>query len=151
MDNFWSSFGIILVSLLGSKRSQKADLFLERFPLALWRHFGRFLGHLGPLLGGQVVQIYCKKQYKTINFKIDSLRYRSSLGWLLKTIWTHFREVLGPKWSPKIIKNMFQKWFPKIPLFELVLYPLRGPFWGQPLLQKVTKDGTTFGTSERRR
>ena len=111
--SFWTTFGavfgVILGLLLWFKRSQKADLFLERLLLALWRHFGRFLGCLGALLGGQVVQIYCKKQYKTTIFKIASLRYRSSLGWLSKAIWVHFGDVLGPKWSPKISKNRYQK------------------------------------------
>ena len=71
------------------------DLFSERFLLALWRHFGRFLGCLGALLGGQVV--------------FAALRYRSSLGWLLEAIWAHFGEVLGSKWSVKTIKNYAQK------------------------------------------
>ena len=106
---FWTSFwttvgtfvGTILESLLGSKRSQKVDLFLERFRLALWRHFGMFLGCLGALLGGQVVQIYCKKQYQTATFIIASLRYHSSLGWLLEAMMANFGEVLGTKTEPK--------------------------------------------------
>ena len=109
LDNFGAVFEAILESLLGFKRNQKVDLFWERLLLALWRHFGRFLGCLGALLGGQVVQIYCKKKYKTTIFKIASLRYRSSLGWLLEAIWAHFGEVLGPKWSPKVIKNKYKK------------------------------------------
>ena len=58
---FWTTFeavfGGILGSHVGSKRSQKVDPFLERLLVALWRHFGRFLGCLGALSGGQVVQI----------------------------------------------------------------------------------------------
>ena len=103
--SFWTTFeavfGAILESLLGSKRSQKVDLLLERLLLALWRHFGRFLGCLGALLGGQVVQIYCKKQYKTTIFKIASLRYRSSLGWLLEATLAHFGEVFVSKIESK--------------------------------------------------
>ena len=61
----WTTFGqvlgAILGSLLGLKRSQKVESFLERLLVAVWRHFGRLLGCLGVLLGGQVFQIYCKK------------------------------------------------------------------------------------------
>ena len=50
-------------------------------------------------------QIYCKKQYKTTNFKIISLRYSSSLGLFLEVMLAHFGEVLEMKITPKIVKN----------------------------------------------
>ena len=54
-----------------------------------------------------MVQIHCKKQYKTTIFKLVFLRYRRSLGWLLKAIWAHFGEVLRTRWSPKPLKTKF--------------------------------------------
>ena len=84
MKQFLTSFW---VHFLGLNEVNKS-IFLEMYLMALWRHFGRILGCLGALL----VQIFGKKQYKTI-LKIDFLRYRSSLGWLLEAIWAHFGEV----------------------------------------------------------
>ena len=109
--SFWTTFGAVFGAMLGLllwlKRSQKVDMFLERLLLALWRHFGRFLGCLGALLGfllgGQVVQ------YKTTIFKIASLRYRSSLGWLLEAMLAHFGEILDLKWRPKTLKHWSKK------------------------------------------
>ena len=77
------------------------DPFLERLLVALWRHFGRLLGCLGALLGGQVFQNYCKTKYKTTIFKITSFRYRRYLGWLLEAMLAHFAEVLEPKMDPE--------------------------------------------------
>ena len=101
----WTTFGQLLESILEAfwdpKWSQKVDPFLEGLLVAIWRHFGRLLGCLEALLGGLVVQKCCKNQYKTAFFKIASLRYRSSLGWLLEAMLAHFGEVLDPKMEPK--------------------------------------------------
>ena len=87
---FWTTFGAVLgaifVSLLVSKWSQEGDPFLERLLVAIWTHFGRLLGCLEGLLGCQVFQKYCKNKYKAALFKIASLRYHSSLGWLLEAM-----------------------------------------------------------------
>ena len=66
---------------------------------------GRFLGCLGALLGGLVVQIYCKKQYKTAIFKIVSFRHHGSFAWLLDATLAHFGGVLGPKTAPKVVQK----------------------------------------------
>ena len=100
-DLFGQLLGTILGLLVGPKRNQKLDPFLERLLVAIWRHFGRLLGCLEALLGGLVVQKCCKNQYKTAFFKIASLRYRSSSGWLLEAILAHFGEVLDPKMEPE--------------------------------------------------
>ena len=42
-------------------------------------------------------QIYCKNKYKTARFKIASLGYPSSLGWLFDAMLAHFGEVVDPK------------------------------------------------------
>ena len=57
---------------------------------------------LGSILGGQVFQICCKKQYRTAIFKIVSLRYRSSLGWFSEVMLDHFGKVLDMKVTPRI-------------------------------------------------
>ena len=77
------------------------DPFLEGLLVAIWRHFGRLLGCLEALLGGLMFQKYCKNKYKTTLFKIASLRYHSSLGWLLEAMLAHFGEVLDPKMETK--------------------------------------------------
>ena len=118
---FWTTFGAglaaILGSLLGLTRSQKVDPFLERLLLALWRHFGRLLGCLGVLLGGQVFQNYCKKQYKTTISKITSFRYRRYLAWLLEAMLAHFGEVLDPKMEPNNHVKLVQKLVPNFTTF----------------------------------
>ena len=61
----WKIWGPIVGStfvtvwlFLGSKSGH----CLERLLLAIWRHFGRFHGCIGALLGDQVVQIYCRSK-----------------------------------------------------------------------------------------
>ena len=77
------------------------DVFFARFLLALGSNFGRLLGCLGALLDRSVFPNYCKKQYKTMIFKIVIFRSRSSLGWLSEGILAHFGEVLDPEMEPK--------------------------------------------------
>jgi hypothetical protein len=52
----------------------------------------------------------------------------------------------GTQGAPKPQKKGIQKWTPKLTLFGPILGPFWGPFWGRKLLQKRTKNGTTFGT-----
>ena len=135
---FWQLLGIILESLLGSKRRQKVDLFFERFLLALRRHFGRLLGRLGILLGRSVFPKYCKKQYKTMIFKIVLFRSRSSLGWLLDGLLADFGEVLGSKMNPKVAQKVIRNWTEKYTKNVLILglkmegtgAPFFHTFWG---------------------
>ena len=148
---FWTTFGAVLEPILGlfwcPKLSQKVDPFLERLLVAIWRHFGRLLGCLGALLGGLVFQIYFKNQYKTALLKIATLRYRSSLGWLLEAMLAHFGEVLGPKMEPKSHVKLVPKLVPQFTIFWTSFGPIMGPFLGKKLLQKGTKNGTTFGSA----
>ena len=76
--------------------------------MAIWRQLRRFLGCLGALLGGVVFQIFCKNSYKVALFKIASLRYRSSFGWLLEAM-----EALGPKMESKNHIKLVPKLVPK--------------------------------------
>ena len=105
---FWPLFEVILGSLLGPKRRQKVDLFVVRFLLGLRRHFGRLLGRLGALLGRSVFPKYCKKQYKTMIFRIVLFRSRSSLRWLLEGLLADFGEVLGFKMVSKVAQKVIR-------------------------------------------
>ena len=131
---FWTIFGItfgpllesILESFWGPKCSQKVDPFLEGLLVAIWRHFGRLLGCLEAFLGGLMFQKCCKNQYKTAFFKIASLRYRSSSGWLLEAILAHFGKVLDPKIWPKKHIKLVPKQVPKNTTFWTSFWPI---FW----------------------
>ena len=105
---FGAVFGAILELFLGSKWSQKVDLFLKRLLLALWKHFGRFLGCLGALLGGQMVQIYCKNHTKQQFSK--SLLFWGSLPLL--------EALVGAKWAGKVVG------------FDCIILSQIGPSWG---------------------
>ena len=150
---FWTTFEPLLELILelfwGPKLSEKVCPFLERLLVAIWRHFGRLLGCLEALLGGQVFQKFCKNRYKTALFKIASLRYRSSLGWLLEAMLAHFGEVLDPKMEPqnhiKLVPTPVQNFINFWTSFGLILGSILGPktapegdqkwdhFWNLPL------------------
>ena len=148
LDHFWTTLESILESFWGPKWSQKVDPFLEGLLVAIWRHFGRLLGCLEALLGGQVFQKYGKKQYKTALFKIASLRYRNSLGWLLEAMLAHFGEVLDPKMGPqnhiklvpKLVPCFISFWTSFGPILKSILGPKTAPegdqkwdhFWNLP-------------------
>ncbi len=110
LDNFWTTFMIILDAKIGKRGGQKVDSFLEPLLGASWSCLGGLLGCLEALLGGPVFQKQYNKQCKTHLFKNVSFRCLSSFRAFLGAVSGNFGQLWTSKWRTKINKNVFQKW-----------------------------------------
>ena len=118
LDNFWTTFMIILDAKIGKRGGQKVDSFLEPLLGASWSCLGGLLGCLEALLGGPVFQKQYKKQYKTHLFKNVSFRCLSSFRAFLGAILGNFWAVLDIKMEdqnqqkrvPKVVPCLVSFW-----------------------------------------
>ncbi len=120
-----------------------------------------FLGSLGGLLGGQVFQISCKKQYQTHVFKIACIRYLKAPEEIFGAICAHVVPFLDPKMGPKMYPQFVKQTLVYFGIhfwtsFVQISRAISGVKMGQQLVkQRDQKTGpnkiTKFGVENGRR